>query len=93
MPMRRRVRLASTPSAVISSPSTTTRPESIQDEERRRDHVGRVVELGGAVDLGSPRRLYGPEHGDERRVLLESYEVVEEGRNDPSYRLRQDRLP
>ena len=59
--------------------------------------IGGEVEGRVGVDLGLLERLDRTEGADERRVLLEADEVVQERRNDAPHRLRQDhateRLP
>ena len=69
----------------------------ISDEERRRDEVGRAVERRRLVDLRLPERLDDAERADERRVLLQPDEVVEERRDHAPHGLREDdeaqRLP
>ncbi len=60
----------------------------ISDEERRGDEVGRAVERRRLVDLRLAKHLDDPEHADERGVLLEPDEVVEQRRDHPPDRLR-----
>ena len=65
-----------------------------QDQEQHRGHgVAGVVEHRAAVDL---RRLVGldrAEHADQRGVLLQADEVVQQRREDVAHRLRQDHEP
>ena len=49
---------------------------------------GRVIERCRDLDLGLPERLDHAEQSDERRVLLEPDEVVEERRDHAAHRLR-----
>src|SRR5215210_1948415 len=58
MPMRRRMRFASTPWAVISSPSTTTRPESIGST--RLTHLSSVDLPEPEAPTGRPPRADRP---------------------------------
>ncbi len=68
-----------------------------QDEQRRRDEVRRAVERRGLVDLRLLERLDDAERADERRVLLQPDEVVQERRDHAPHGLREDdeaeRLP
>ena len=60
------------------------------DEEHGRDREARVVEVVGGVEARLRSRLGEPEDGDERGVLLQADEVVQERRDDAPDRLRQD---
>ena len=62
-----------------------------QHEQRRRDEVRRAVERRRLVDLGLPERLDDAERADERGVLLEPDEVVQERRDDAAHGLRERR--
>ena len=56
-----------------------------------RREVGRVVEGARDLDLRLPERLDEPEQRDERRVLLQPDEVVQERWDDAAHRLRERR--
>ena len=62
----------------------------ISDEQRRRDEVRRAVERRGLVDLRLLERLDDAERADERRVLLQPDEVVEERRDHAPHGLGED---
>ena len=62
----------------------------ISDEQRRRDEVRRAVERRRLVDLRLLERLDDAEGADERRVLLQADEVVEERRDHAAHGLRED---
>ena len=68
-----------------------------EHEQRRGDEVVGAVEVRGLVDLRLAERLDHAERTDERRVLLQADEVVEQRRDDPAHGLREDdrreRLP
>ena len=61
-----------------------------QEEDHRGDDVGRVVERRGLPDLGGPEDLDDAKDADQRGVLLEADEVVEQRRDDAPDGLRQD---
>ena len=86
----------STPAAWRRSRSTSqsvNRASGIvsSDEEQRGCDVRRVVEGCGSVDLRLLERLDGAEDADERGVLLQPDEVVEERRDHPAHGLRERR--
>ena len=58
-------------------------------EEHRGDEVGGEVEVGRDLDLSLLERLDRAEDADERRVLLQADEVVQERRDHPPHGLRQ----
>ena len=60
-----------------------------RDEQDRRADVRRVVEGRGDVDLRLAECLDHSQQGDERRVLLEPDEVVQERRDHATDRLRE----
>ncbi len=62
----------------------------ISDEQRRRDEVGGAVERRRLVDLRLLERLDDAEHADERRVLLQPDEVVQQRRDHPPHGLGED---
>ena len=61
-----------------------------RDEQRRRDEIRRAVERRRLVDLRLLERLDDAERADERRVLLQADEVVEERRDHAPHRLGED---
>ena len=63
-----------------------------EEEEDRRDDAGREVEGRRLVDLRLAERLDDAEHADERRVLLQPDEVVQERRHHAAHRLRDDHV-
>ena len=63
------------------------------DEEHGRDGEARVVEVVGGVEARLRGSLGEAEDGDERGVLLQADEVVQERRDDTPDRLRQDDEP
>ena len=60
-----------------------------RDEEQRGRDVRRVVERRRSVDLRLLERLHRAEEADERCVLLQPDEVVEERRDHPAHGLRE----
>src|SRR5450759_45162 len=64
-----------------------------RDEDERRGHVRRVVELRLLRDLRLAEDLHHPDVRDEDRVLLEADEIIEERRDDAPDRLREDHVP
>src|SRR5437764_11637348 len=63
-----------------------------RDEEDRRHEIRREVERGSDVDLGLVERLERAEEADERRVLLQADEIVQERRDYAPDCLGEDHL-